>query len=213
MEKKTTPDQWITLDTTQPIWGRFFTVAPLVVIGTKEGDTYDLAPKHMVTPLGEDNYFGFVCTPEHATYHNARREGAFTVSFVTPDQVVLASLMATPRCDEQPEVPVVKNVPTRPAREVDALVVKDAYLCLECRLDRIVDGFGDFSLVAGRVIAAYVHEKALRVSEGQDDRVIAEMPLLAYLAYGRFATIEKSTAFPFPKNFEQRVLPKDHSGG
>lgn len=196
------------LDTTQSIWGRFFTVAPLVVIGTKEGEEYDLAPKHMVTPLGHDNFFGFVCTPKHATYHNVKREKAFTVSFVNPDQIVFASLVATPRCDEAPEVPAVKHIPTHKAREVDALVVKDAYLCLECKLDRVIDGFGDFSLITGKIIAAYVREEALRISERDDAMVIKEMPLLVYLAYGRFATIKESTVFPFPKNFEQKVLNK-----
>lgn len=208
MKKEKAGKEWVTLDTSQAIWGRFFTVAPLVVIGTKEGDDYDLAPKHMVTPLGHDNYFGFVCTPKHATYHNAKREKAFTVSFVTPDQVVLASLTATPRCDERNEVPAVKDIPTQPARELDALVVKNAYLCLECRLDRIIDGFGDFSLIAGKVIAAYVQKEALRISDVDDGRVIEQMPLLAYLAYGRFATIDTSTAFPFPKDFQQKVLTR-----
>jgi flavin reductase (DIM6/NTAB) family NADH-FMN oxidoreductase RutF len=213
MQKESKPTEWVTLDIKHPIWNRFFTVAPLVVVGTKEGEAYDLAPKHMVTPLGHDNYFGFVCTPQHATYHNAKREGFFSVSFVTPDQVVLASLMATPRQGEHKEIPAVEHVPTQPARAIDALVLKDAYLCLECELDRIVDGFGDFSLVAGKIVAAYVHRDALRVSEGDDERVIANRPLLAYLAYGRFAEINASTAFPFPKGFEQRVLPKETGHG
>lgn len=200
--------KWVALDTSQPIWGRFFTVAPLVVIGTKEGEAYDLAPKHMVTPLGHDNYFGFVCTPKHATYHNVKKEKAFSVSFVTPNQVVLASLMATPRCDAEDKVSTVMEIPTQPAQKVDALMVKDAYLCLECRLDRIIDGFGDFSLITGKIIAAYVRKEALRLSEVDDNQVIEDMPLLAYLAYGRFATIKESTAFPFPKGFEQKVLTK-----
>ena len=55
---------------------------------------YDLAPKHMATPLGWGGWFGFVCTPSHATYANALREGFFTVSFPRPSQVLLASLAA-----------------------------------------------------------------------------------------------------------------------
>ena len=51
----------------KPIWSRFFTVAPLVLVGTREGDGHDLAPKHMAMPLGWDNYFCFVCSPDHAT--------------------------------------------------------------------------------------------------------------------------------------------------
>ena len=39
----------ISLNTDKSIWDHFYTVAPLVVIGTKEGDGFDLAPKHMAT--------------------------------------------------------------------------------------------------------------------------------------------------------------------
>ncbi|NIQ57054.1 MAG: flavin reductase, partial [Gammaproteobacteria bacterium] len=53
---------------------------PLVLVGTREGEgAYDLAPKHMATPLGWGDYFCFVCTPEHRTYQNATREEEFTV--------------------------------------------------------------------------------------------------------------------------------------
>ena len=65
-------DNIISLDVNLPIWERVFTVAPLVVIGTKENGGYDLAPKHMATPMGFGNYFGFVCTPKHGTYHNVK---------------------------------------------------------------------------------------------------------------------------------------------
>ena len=57
----------VELDVRLPVWERFFTVAPLVLIGTREADgSFDLAPKHMVLPLGWQNYIGFVCTPRHA---------------------------------------------------------------------------------------------------------------------------------------------------
>ncbi len=98
--KTLSQNKFYTLDTSIPIWERIFTVAPLIVIGTKEGATYNLAPKHMATPIGFDNYFGFVCTPKHATYQNIKETQEFTVSFPIPDQVVLASLSAMPRCDE-----------------------------------------------------------------------------------------------------------------
>lgn len=58
---------------------------------------YDMAPKHMARGLGRGNYFGFVCTPRHATYHNAKREGAFTVTYPRPTQVLQASFSATSR--------------------------------------------------------------------------------------------------------------------
>jgi len=51
----------VSLDPSRPIWERFFTVAPLVIIGSRdESGAIDLAPKHMATPLSWQNYFGFV---------------------------------------------------------------------------------------------------------------------------------------------------------
>ena len=88
----------VTLGEDWPVWDRVFTVNPLVLVGTRErGGGYNLAPKHMAFPIGWENYFGFVCTPRHATYSNARREGVFTVSYPKPTQIVLASLSATRR--------------------------------------------------------------------------------------------------------------------
>ncbi|MGQ9871755.1 flavin reductase [Leptodesmis sp.] len=96
-------------------------MAPLVVIGTREPDGgYDLAPKHMAMPIGWENYFGFVCTPRHHTYQNVLREQAFTVSFPRPEQVVLASLSAAPRCEEDAK-PALAALPILPASVVDGV--------------------------------------------------------------------------------------------
>jgi flavin reductase (DIM6/NTAB) family NADH-FMN oxidoreductase RutF len=184
-----------------PIWERVFTVNPLVLIGTQERDGgYDLAPKHMVIQMGWKNYFGFVCTPRHATYHNARRQEVFTVSYPRPTQVVLASLAAAPR-----EGGFIKSsleeLRTFPASVIDGIFIEDAYLFLECMLDRIIDDFGDNSLIVGRILAAHVHEDFLRVSERDDQDLIHESPLLAYLNPGRYASIAESYSFPFPTDF------------
>jgi hypothetical protein len=42
----------VQISTATPIWERFFTVAPLVLIGTQEEDGYDIAPKNLAMPLG-----------------------------------------------------------------------------------------------------------------------------------------------------------------
>jgi flavin reductase (DIM6/NTAB) family NADH-FMN oxidoreductase RutF len=179
-------------------------VAPLVVIGTREPDgQYDLAPKHMATPLSWDNFFGFVCTPSHGTYQNVRREEAFTVSFPKADQIVLTSLSAAPRCDEGTK-PSLAAVPTFEARVVNGVFLLDSTLFLECRLHSIIDGFGDNSLVAGRIVAAYAKPAALRSADLDDQDVVRRSPLLAYLAPGRFVQIEESSSFPFPQGFTRK---------
>jgi flavin reductase (DIM6/NTAB) family NADH-FMN oxidoreductase RutF len=193
----------VSLDPSQPIWQHFFTVAPLIVVGTKEATVgYDLAPKHMAMPLGWDNYFTFVCTPRHRTYQNIQREKAFTISFPDPDQVVLTSLTATPRCDEQHKT-ILDVLPTFSASVVDGVFLKTSYLFLECQLERIIDGFGDNSLIIGRIIAAAVEQEAFRAS-GQDNQdLIYHKPLLAYIAPNRYTKIEQSFSFPFPVGFQQ----------
>ena len=198
-----TGEQVIPLTLETPVWDRVFTIAPLVVIGTREPDgTYDLAPKHLVTPLSWTNYFGFVCTPRHATYHNIKREGVFTVSYPRPNQMVLTSLTASPREDDGSK-PGLSTLPTWPARQIDGLFIEDAYLFLECELDRIVDDFDINSLIAGRIIAAYAASDSLRQEDWDDNDLLAQAPLLAYINWGRFARIEESFAFPFMSKFKR----------
>jgi flavin reductase (DIM6/NTAB) family NADH-FMN oxidoreductase RutF len=201
--EKTHEEQIIPLSLEQPIWDRVFTVAPLVVIGTRELDgTFDLAPKHLVTPLSWKNHFGFVCTPSHATYQNIKREEVFTVSYPRPTQMVLTSLTAAPREDDGSK-PALALMPTFRAREIEGVFIEDAYLYFECELDRIVDGFDINSLIAGRIIAAYVASDSLRLSDKGDGDLLADAPLLAYINWGRFACIRDSFTFPFMGGFKR----------
>ena len=196
-------EEFIELDVDQPIWDRFYMVAPLVVIGTVGAEKYDLAPKHMAMPMGWNNYFGFVCTPRHSTYQNIKQQGAFTVSFPKPDQVLLASLTASQRIDRSGNKPILEQLETIPAEMVDGVFLKDSYLYLECNMERILDGFGDNSLIIGEVVASYVYKNALRMSDVDDQQLLHNVPILAYLPPNRFAQIQETFSFPFPANFEK----------
>jgi flavin reductase (DIM6/NTAB) family NADH-FMN oxidoreductase RutF len=196
-------DKLIALATDRPIWDRFFSVFPLVIVGSKEeGGQYNLAPKHMAMPLGWENHYCFVCSPRHTTYHNIRRHGVFTVSYPRPTDVLLASLAAAPRCEDLSK-PSLLVLPTFPARQVDGALVSGCYLHLECSLHSIIDGFGPNSLIIGDVVAAAAHEDALRAAERDEAEQIFYSPLLAYVNPGRFAEIRQTTAFPLPKGFSR----------
>ncbi|MDG2222372.1 MAG: flavin reductase [Rubripirellula sp.] len=198
------PDGLVTLEMDHPIWDRFFTVAPLVVIGTRESNgENDLAPKHMVSPMGWDNYFGFVCTPSHSTYQNIQREEVFSVSYPKVGSVLMAALAASPRCGDDSK-PALMALPAFRTSEVDCPCLIDSTLFLECRLDRIVDDFGVNSLIVGKVVAAQVQSSALRRADIDDEDIVTASPLLAYVSPGRFATIDHSVAFPFPAGFKRR---------
>jgi len=193
----------IDLDVRHPIWERFFLVAPLVVVGTKEPDgEYDLAPKHMATPLGWENWFTFVCSPRHATYVNAVREGAFTVSVPAPDQLVAAGLAAGPRYDSEGK-PALDGLTTVPAAVVDGILLDGSYLHLECEFDRVVDGFGSNSLVIGRVVAASAAEGSLRSRDRDDAELLRVAPRLVYLHPGRIAVVGETRPFPFPQGMKR----------
>ena len=203
MNETSMPGKVVAVDTTVPVWEQFFTVAPLVLVGTRDADgSLDLAPKHMVTPMGWQNYFGFVCTPRHNTCSNIERTGEFTVSYPKPSQVLVASLAASPR-DMDSNKPVLDYFRTFPAREVDGEFIEDGYLYFECRHFKTVHGFGENCLITGEIIAAYADDDFLRHSQADDQETIHESPLFAYLAPGRFATIDRSNAFPFPESMKR----------
>ena len=196
---ETAAERVIPLSVERPIWSRFFTVAPLVIIGTVEGDGHDLAPKHMAMPLGWDNWFCFVCSPEHATQGNAETGRRVHGQLPDPDGIVAASLSASPREDDNTK-PGLAGVRTFPAREVEGVLVEDSNLWLECELERIVDGFGRNTLIIGRIVAAPCARDAMRAADDDDADLIFNQPLLAYLSPGRFARVSESYSFPFHVN-------------
>ncbi|WP_297792819.1 flavin reductase [uncultured Eudoraea sp.] len=197
-------DKYLLLNNTISIWDQVFTIAPLVLIGTKEKDGYDLAPKHMAMPLGFGNYFGFVCTPRHNTFSNVLASGGFTVSFPIPDQIITTSLSASPRMEcISKSNGIVKALPISKAPTMDAPILSDAYFYLECGLHKIIDGFDEYSIITGKISAAYAHRDYVKVSEMDEQGQILKNPLLAYISPGRFAKITETFDFPFPKNFKR----------
>lgn len=203
VERSGLPPETVEIPVDSPIWERVFTVAPLVLVGTKEPDGgYDLAPKHMAMPLGWGNRFGFVCTPRHATYANARREGVFTVGFPHRFQVVQAALAASRR-EPDGTKPNLEALPTFPASVVDGVLVHGCYLHLECELERVVDGFDDAELLIGTIVAARAREEALRGPDRDDAEILRQLAPIAYLSPGRFASGAESFSFPFPAGFSR----------
>jgi len=187
----------------EAVWSRVFTVAPLVIIGSKEPDgTFDLAPKHMAMPLGWGDRYGFVCTPRHRTYQNVDRHRVFTVSFPQHFQIVQASLAASRR-DPDGTKPALAALPTFSARVVDGMLVHGCYLFLECELDRIVGLEDDAALVVGRVVAASAREDAIRDPDRDDAELLRHVSPLAYLSPSRFASVDETHSFPFPAFFRR----------
>jgi flavin reductase (DIM6/NTAB) family NADH-FMN oxidoreductase RutF len=187
----------------EALWNRVFTVAPLVIVGSKEPDgTYDLAPKHMAMPLGWGDRYGFVCTPRHRTYQNVERHSVFTVSFPQHFQIVQASLAASRR-EPDGTKPALAALPMFSAHVVDGMLVHGCYLFLECELDRIVGLEDDAALMIGRVVAASAREDAIRDPDRDDAELLRHVSPLAYVSPSRFASVDETHSFPFPAFFRR----------
>jgi flavin reductase (DIM6/NTAB) family NADH-FMN oxidoreductase RutF len=171
-----------------------------VLIGTKEGDGHDVAPKHMAMPLGWGGFYCFVCSPTHGTHRNLLVHPQFTVSFPRHEQIMESALAAGGRLEGGMK-PTLAAVSTIPARVVDGSLVAGCALYLECELERILEGFGPNSLIIGRVVAASAPHVVLRGSDVDDADLVHRLGLLAYLAPGRFAVVRDSLSFPFPADF------------
>ena len=197
------PQGLVELTTSTPIWDRFFTISPLVLVGTREADgSDDVAPKHMACPMGWQNYFGFVCTPDHSTYRNISRDGVFAITYPKPSHWLQTSLTASPRCEDGGK-PGLNLVDIVRSPKVDCPILIDGYLYLECELERFVDGFGPNSLIVGTIIAARVDQAYLRTLERDDQEAIREAPLLGYVSPGRFSIVDDTRSFPFPAGMKK----------
>jgi flavin reductase (DIM6/NTAB) family NADH-FMN oxidoreductase RutF len=197
------PASLATLSPGAALWERVFTLNPLVIVGTRDlGGVADLAPKHLAFPVSWEDYFGFVCTGRHRTYQNILRTRVFTVSYPKPTQLILASLAAAPRCDDGTKAELAA-LPVFEAQAVDGVLLCDAFLHLECRLDRIVENLGSNSLIIGRIAAAHADIEYLRDEALDDHELIHRSPLLAYLHPGRTARVSESFSFPYPAGFKR----------
>ncbi|MGI9621397.1 MAG: flavin reductase family protein [Acidimicrobiales bacterium] len=184
------------------LWDQVFVPAPLVLVGTVDADGgFDLAPKHQAMPLGMGDFYGFVCTDRHRTHENVLRTGEFTVSYPTPDQVVAIGQAAAPRVeDEKLTLGFIDQIS---AVEVDGVLAAGASLWLECRVDRVVEGFGTHDLIVGKIVRAAAPSRAVRDPERDDAELIHATPALVFLSPDRFSSVSDTLSFPFPAEFSR----------
>jgi hypothetical protein len=67
----------------------------------------------------------------------------------------------------------------------------------------VIDGFGENSLVVGRMVAASTDERALRGHDVDDADLLHALPPVAYVQPGRFGVVSQTSSFPFPADFRR----------
>ena len=204
---------WSSCRSDRGLWSRVFSVAPLVLVGTKERDgTTSLRSTWRCRSAGRASTASSAAPTRDLQERGAHPE--FTVSFPRPEQIVESSFAAGGRFAGG-EKPALAAVPAAPARVVDVPVVEGCSLYIECELERIVDGFGaeqpDRRPRRGRRRGAETRCAAPRCDDAD---LVYRLGLLAYLAPGRFAVVRDSTVVPVPGRLPAvaRWRPRPHGG-
>ena len=83
------------------------------------------------------------------------------------------------------------------------MLVGGCALYLECVLDRFVDGFGENSLVVGRIVAASVLRSALRGTDVDDSDLLHGCVRSSTSRPGVSAWSRQTHAFPLPPDFSR----------
>lgn len=104
-----------------------------------------------------------LCTHTH-TFRNIQRDREFCVNFVRPDYYDAAGETIRHNRDEDDEI-AAGGFTAEPCRSIGVPRLKEAFLCLECRLHSISDlsGEGLTALVIGRVVHAAVEAEHYRI--------------------------------------------------
>jgi len=177
---------------------RFFRPASLVLVTTMSPlGIPNVAPKTQVMPVGRKGYWAFACCDRHHTYQNVAQQGEFVINIPGPElieQVSRAAAEFPPGADEISGA----GLTAIPSHVVGVPSLAECRVHLECKKERILDGFGEESLIIGEVVAVTVNESL--VDAGVE--ILEEHPLLVYVYPGHYAGIKGAKRFRFPRNYK-----------
>ena len=156
---------------------------PVLIIGTydQNGD-----PDAMNAAWGGqyDANQVMLCLGEHKTPENIRQKRAFTVSFATAPQVVASDYVGIVSANDEPDKMKKSGFTTTKSEFVDAPIINELPLTLECRLLK----FNEDGIVVGEIVNVSADESILDANGGIDaaklDAIIFDPANAAYLRLG-----------------------------
>lgn len=119
----------------------------------------------------------------HKTTENIRIKGAFTVSFATASQVVASDYVGIVSASDTPDKMEKSGFTTTKSEFVDAPVINELPLTLECKLVK----FNEDGKVIGEIINVSADESILdgdKIDAGKLDAIIFDPANAAYLKLG-----------------------------
>jgi flavin reductase (DIM6/NTAB) family NADH-FMN oxidoreductase RutF len=183
--------------------GCYFTVKPLILVTTL-GPTGlpNVAPKTQNMDVGRsEEYFAFVCTPEHHTYQNAKASGEFVINYPGPD--LIRNVSSSSQCAESVDEVALSGLTSIPSLVVKPPRIKECVAHLECKLTEIYD-LHTGSIILGKVIArSATRDVSFERGKAKDNiGLLTNHPLLAYIYPNCHAKINAAEEFVFPKHYK-----------
>ena len=183
--------------------GCYFTVKPLILVTTLGSSGLpNVAPKTQNMDVGSlEQYFAFVCVPQHHTHQNVKATGEFVVNYPGPELIMNVS-EASQLAENVDEI-ALAGLTGIPSMVVKPPRIKECYLHLECKLVDIKE-FDDASIVLGRIVARSASQEVCfeRGKSKESIKLLSKRPLLAYVYPNHYTKISVAEEFIFPRNYK-----------
>jgi flavin reductase (DIM6/NTAB) family NADH-FMN oxidoreductase RutF len=181
----------------------YFTIKPIILVTTLgRGGFPNVAPKTQCMSIGKrEEYFAFVCTPEHHTYQNVKANREFVVNYPGPE--LIEKVSAASQFAENIDEVALSGLTSIPSLVVKPPRIKECRVHLECKLVDVED-LDDGSMVLGKVVSRSGNrEISFKKGRAQEDiKLLSTHPLLAYVYPNHYARIITAEKFIFPKNYK-----------
>lgn len=156
---------------------------PVLIIGTYDADGNPDAMNAAWGGQYDDNQV-MLCLGDHKTTDNIHLKGAFTVSFATSSQVVASDYVGIVSANDEPEKIKKSGFTTTKSELVDAPIINELPLTLECKLIK----FNEDGNVIGEILNVSADESILDENGNIDaeklDAIIFDPTNATYLRLG-----------------------------
>lgn len=155
---------------------------PVLIIGTYDADGN---PDAMNAAWGGqyDTNLVMLCLGSHRTTDNIKQKGAFTMSFATAGTVVPSDYVGIVSANDDPDKMKKSGFTTIKSEFVDAPVINELPMTLECRLLK----FNEDGIVVGEIVNVSADESILtdgKVDAKKLDAIIFDPVNAEYLRLG-----------------------------
>lgn len=181
----------------------YFTVKPIILVTTLgSNELPNVAPQTQCMSVGRhEEYFAFVCTPEHHTYQNTKANKEFVVNYPGPE--LIEKVSAASQSAENVDEVALSGLTSIPSLIVKPPRIKECMVHLECKVMDIKD-LDNGSIILGKVVARSANrEVSFKKGMAEESINLLSMhPLLAYIYPDHYASINTAEKFIFPKNYK-----------